>query len=495
MKEVYNISLQGVAFTIERDAYELLEGYLQELRLHYGKQEEEVVNDIEERIAELLVERGCSGGTIVRYSHIEDIIKVLGRPNEIDGGSGNVAEEKIRKRIYRDTQNGIVAGVCSGLGAYFNLDAVWVRVIFILAAVVFTAPSFFIRSFLGINMSWLGLLLLVYIVLWIIIPEAKTISQRCAMRGEGQNVDQIHKKFAQGARNVGNEMLQMGSKATGSFFSTLWQIIRFALGVVLVCMGFGGIVALALVFFGVDMLTGFPVLSIPDFVELNIGNTLWLKVLGILTFLLPCVGMLYAGMQLCFSFKSPKWRPGLVNFLVWLVCALLFVILMGISLNPYYDVHYRNEKVALATDNDTLYVVCPKGVGMESAKMSIDASHNKVELFYLNNYDRKNTSFAVYPNIVVRRADVKEPYAEVETQIYSKPTLYEEYPGNMTVSDAVEVRDSLITIKPAVYSRKEKFSGRVQTVRLYVPGGKEVVLKEPVDFTFGKSRSYRSGIR
>ena len=495
MKEVYNISLQSVSFTIEKDAFELLEGYLQELRLHYGKHEDEVVNDIEERIAELLVEKGCVGGTIVQYNHIEDIIRVLGRPNEIDGGSGNVAQDKIRKRIYRDTQNGIVAGVCSGLGAYFSMDAVWVRIIFILAAVVFTAPSFFIRSFLGINMSWLGLLLLVYIVLWIIIPEARTVSQRCAMRGEPQSVDHIHRKFAQGARSVGNEMWQMGSQATGSFFSTVWRIIRFALGVVLVCMGFGGIVTLGLVFFGVDMLIGLPVLSIPDFVELNIGNTLWLKILGVLTVLLPCVGMLYAGMQLCFNFKSPKWRPGLVNFLVWMVCAMLFIILSCVALNPYYDETDRKEKIAVSTKNDTLFVECPRPYGMENARMSMDAVHNTADLFYLNNAERKNTSFAVYPHIVVRKKDIQEPYIEVVMKTFRKPALYEEYAGEARVSDIVEHKDSLITVKPAVYSRKDKFSGRLQSLRLYVPQSTTVILTDPIEFTFGESQSYRSGIR
>ena len=135
MKEVFDISLQGVAFKIEKDAYGLLESYLEELKSHYGKQEEEVVNDIEERISELLLEKGCAGGTVVQYHHIDEIIKVLGRPSEIDGGEGNTPPAKVKKGIYRDTRNCIVAGVCSGLGAYFNMDAVWVRIIFIILAV------------------------------------------------------------------------------------------------------------------------------------------------------------------------------------------------------------------------------------------------------------------------------------------------------------------------------------------------------------------------
>ena len=497
MKEVYNISLQGISFTIEKDAYEALEIYLGELRLHYGKQEEEVVDDIEERIAELLIEKGCNGDKIVQYKHIEEIIKVLGRPSEIDGKEGDPESCKVKKGIYRDTRGGIVAGVCSGLGAYFRMDAVWVRIIFILLAVLFTAPFFFVRNFLGINMSWLGFLFLVYLILWIIIPEAKTVSQRCAMRGESQSVDHIHKRFAQGARSVGDEMWQMGSKASCSIFSTLWRIIRFAAGLVLACFGFGGMVAMGIGFLGIDMITGFSILEIPDYIELGISSTLWLKVLGIATLLLPCIGMLYAGMQLCFNFKSPKWKPGLVNFIVWLVCASLFIVCAFIAFNRYYNVDEHKEQLSITTRNDTLYVSCPKvaGFGQEDAKMGIEASGNRLDLFYINNKERKNTSVALYPSAVVRRRDIEEPYVEVVFETFNKPTLYDDAGGNVKMSDVISVQDSLITIKPAVYSKESKFAGKLQQVRIYVPDSTEVILKDPIEFTFGKSRSYRSGIR
>ncbi|MBQ2132635.1 MAG: PspC domain-containing protein, partial [Bacteroidales bacterium] len=281
MKEVYDISLRGISFKIEKDAYDLLDNYLVELKGHYGEQEAEVVNDIEERIAELLLEKGCANSTVVQYHHIDDIIRVLGRPSEIEESSGEKAV-KVKKGIFRDTRNGVVAGVCSGLGAYFNLDAVWVRVIFILLAVVFTAPSLFIRNFLGLDMGWFGFLLLVYCILWLIIPEARTVSQRCAMRGESQSVDHIHRKFAQGAREVGNEMWQVGSQATGTVFSTIWRVICFTAGVLLTVAGFAGIVTVGVGFIGVDMIAGISALSIPDFIELNIGSTLWLKIFGVL---------------------------------------------------------------------------------------------------------------------------------------------------------------------------------------------------------------------
>ncbi len=482
MKEVFDISLQGFAFKVEKDAYELLGSYLEELKEHYGSQEAEVVNDIEERISELLIEKGCTGGTVVQFHHIDEIIKVLGRPNEIDGSPESHESKKVKKGIYRDTRNGIVAGVCSGLGAYFKIDAVWIRIIFILSALLFTAPSFFVRNLLGIHMGWFGFLLLVYVILWVIIPEARTVSQRCAMRGEPQSVDHIHSKFAQGARNVGSEMWNMGAGATGSFFSTLWRVICFTVGVILTAIGFGGIVALGIGFIGADILTGIPLLAMPDFVDLNIGSTLWLKVFGVLAALLPFVGMLYGGMQLCFRFKSPKWRPGLVIFLVWMVSALVFTLSSLKAFSPYYDMDtdYR-EQIALPAQKDTLYVECPKVAGLEKGRMNIEASMNSLELFYMGGKGR-NTSIAVYPRFTVRRGEAESPYLQVSMTSPSE------------IGNVVSVKDSLITINPAVYSRKEKFAGELHKIKLYVPDSTTVILKEPAEFTFGKSRSIRTGM-
>ena len=495
MKEVFNVSLQGFSFTIEKNAFELLESYLSELKAHYGEQEEEVVNDIEERIAELLIERGCTGGSIVQISHIEEIIKILGKPSEIEDSQIST-DGKVKKGIFRDTQSAVVAGVCSGLGAYFKIDAVWMRVIFILAALLITTPSFFLSGFLGIHIGWFGFMVLAYLVLWLIIPEAKTISQRCAMRGEPQSVDHIYKKFAQGARNVGGEMWKAGTSATGTLFSAIWNVIRFAVGVILAVFGFGGIVTLGIGLMGIDMVMGVSVLSVPDFLELNIGNTIWLKIFGVLTVLLPFVGMLYAGIMLCFNVKAPKWRPGLVNFVVWMVSALVFIFCAVKAFNPYYDVNANYERtVPVVSQNDTLYVVCPKVPGMERAKMNIDASRNSLGLFYLNNEVRKNTSVALYPNFVVRRIEGDTPkQVEITFATFSKPSLYDEYSGDVELDEVVVVQDSLITIKPSVYSRENKFNGRLQKVTLCVPENTVVVLQDPIEHIFGKSKSYRSGI-
>lgn len=360
MKEVLNISLRGISFTIEKDAYALLDRYLTELRAHYGEQESEVVNDIEERIAELLIERGCRSG-VVQYWHIDQIIAILGRPSQIDDNAGGASAGEVKRKVYRDTQNAVVAGVCSGLAAYFKMDAVWMRIIFILVAVMFTTPTLFIRGLFGIHMEWSGFLLLLYVILWIIIPPARTVAERCAMRGEPQNVDHIHKKFAQGTRDTGNEMWHTATQVTDGFFSVLWKVIRFTLGVILACGGFAGMVTIGIALLGVDMVAGMSMLDIPEFAAINADNILWIKVLGVLVVLLPCVGLLYAGLQLCFNFRSPRWRPGLVAFILWLACLLMFIFVCIKSAGNYcINTFTETQKITITTQTDTVYVELPK---------------------------------------------------------------------------------------------------------------------------------------
>lgn len=486
MREVMNISLQGVSFTVESNALELLEQYLEELRLYYGDAEAEVVNDIEERIAELLIERGCKN-SVVRYHHIDEIINILGHPNEMEGEDNMQRGEKVKRRIFRDTQNGIVGGVCSGLGAYWNMDAVWIRILFFIVSFIITAPVFSIgKTILRIDMGWAGFMLVAYCVMWIIIPPARTVAQRCQMRGEAQNVDNIHRKFAQGARNAGSEMWQAGTKATGTFLSTLWKVICFCAGVFLTALGFGGIVALGVGLLGLDIVHGISLLSVPDFIELNIGSTMWLKVFGVLTLLLPCVGMLYGGLQLCFRFNSPRWRPGFVLFITWLASLSVFVVCSVKALNPYYDINtdYK-EEMAFSSPMDTVFVECPGVPGMEKAKLNIEVTGHRLEMFYLNNNERKETELAWYPKLVIRRsADISAPYI--------RGTFTSLYWGETRLADVASVQDSLLTLIPQVYSKEKKFAGKVNTIWLYVPDSTWVVLKDPVELTFGE-RPYRCG--
>jgi phage shock protein PspC (stress-responsive transcriptional regulator) len=194
MKKTISINLNGMLFNIDDDAYDRLEEYMKRIEAHFSGQNEsnEIMNDIEARIAELLNERLGGTNKVVSLSDIEEIIKTMGNPDEFDE-----AEQKDQKkqhyqyihrprRLYRDPDNRVIGGVCGGMGAYMNVDPVIFRIIFVII-------------FFGFGVG-----LLIYLVLWIVIPEAKTTAQKLEMRGDPVNVSNIGSFFREEFENVKN---------------------------------------------------------------------------------------------------------------------------------------------------------------------------------------------------------------------------------------------------------------------------------------------------
>lgn len=179
MKKTYTINISGTVFHIEDDAYEKLNQYLTGLKLHFGNDEDgqEIVADIEARIAEIFNGKKTGDKEVITMEWVDEVIEIMGVPEdfEADEESGPRTSGKNKKRLYRDPEHKTIAGVCGGLAAYFNMDPVIMRLIFV---ILFVAN---------------GLGLLIYIILWIAVPEARTTAQRLEMRGEAVNIDNIEK--------------------------------------------------------------------------------------------------------------------------------------------------------------------------------------------------------------------------------------------------------------------------------------------------------------
>ena len=179
MKITVSINLGGYSFNIDEDAYAELKMYLKNLDLHFAGEESssEILSDIETRMAELFRTKITSYKQVINVEDVRQSISVLGTPEDISDNDGKSAREKFSSpgyhRIYRDPDHRIIGGVCSGMGAYWNIDPVIVRVLFIALALA------------G------GLGVMVYLILYIVIPEAKTTAQKIEMKGEPVNIHNI----------------------------------------------------------------------------------------------------------------------------------------------------------------------------------------------------------------------------------------------------------------------------------------------------------------
>ena len=241
MNTTLTINLAGNAFYIDEDAYTTLKHYLENIEHNLGNDtdKKDVMHDIEARIAELFADmRRQRHVDVITLSMVKEVMAQLGRPDDFKEepeGSAPVGEQKKghHKKVYRDTQNKLIGGVCAGLGHWVGIDAIWVRLIFILCLLL-----------------W-GITLPIYIVLWLIIPEAKSAAQRLDMRGEEPTVENIQKEVEEmklRPENSGSGCLGTGLKIIvwliAGFFLVIAATIFYALfagAIALLPVGFIGI--------------------------------------------------------------------------------------------------------------------------------------------------------------------------------------------------------------------------------------------------------------
>ncbi len=179
MKITVSINLGGYSFNIDEDAYAELKRYLKNLELHFAAEESssEILSDIETRMAELFRSKLTNYKQVINMDDVHQVISVLGTPEDISDNQGPSANEKFSSpgyhRMYRDTDHRVIGGVCSGMGAYWDIDPVIIRVLFI----VFILAG--------------GIGAFVYLILYIVIPEAKTTAQKIEMKGAPVNIHNI----------------------------------------------------------------------------------------------------------------------------------------------------------------------------------------------------------------------------------------------------------------------------------------------------------------
>jgi len=179
MKITVSINLGGYSFNIDEDAYAELKRYMKSLEIHFAGEESasEILSDIETRMAELFRLRLTAFKQVISITDVSEAILILGNPEDISDNEGPTKREKFSAhgyhRMYRDPDKRIIGGVCSGIGAYWDIEPWIIRIIF------------FALTLAG------GLGILVYLILYIVLPEAKTTSQKIEMKGDPVNIHNI----------------------------------------------------------------------------------------------------------------------------------------------------------------------------------------------------------------------------------------------------------------------------------------------------------------
>ena len=376
MKKTFSTSISGIVFHIEEDAYDKLHMYLEAITNHFkgfdGK--EEVIADVEARIAEILQTKISASKEVINLEDVDEVISILGKPSDFgpEEEAGNTGASSyyrpVPKRLYRDGDHKVLGGVCSGLGAYFNIDPVWVRIIFLVAVAV-SGSGF-----------------LVYIILWLVVPVARTTAEKLEMRGEPVTVSNIEKNFkeemndlkdnvkdfvSQTKTNLKQEKDALKARHGAQVRNGFREIGRAFLRIFVVFFGviilFTGI-ALTVVYLSV--LLRFPVVAVMDqagmqafplyaLVERIFSTDTDLRafVTGVMILAgIPLVMMIWGGIRLIFNLPRVKFLAGIAGF-VW-ICALIITLVFGFKVaNSFSRTGEFARQVPFGIDKtDTLFV-------------------------------------------------------------------------------------------------------------------------------------------
>ena len=355
MKKTLTVNLGGTVFHIDEDAYQLLDKYLSNLRIHFRKEEgsEEIMNDFEMRISELFGERVRLGHEVITIEHVEEVINRMGKPEEIfeeeeteeekENAKKRVFQEQVitgKKKLMRDPDNRVIGGVAAGIAAYMGWDTTAVRLAMILLLFI---PF----------VHWMALL---YIILWMVMPVARTAADRLIMRGKSVTLETIGQTVTDGFEKVSSNvndyissdkprnffqkladlfvtvfgfLLKFGAVLAGIILLPPLLLIVFILFIVTVALvGGGASVLYQLSPFGWDLYSGVPV---------------YMAVIGcigvILLIGIPAIALLYAVCGQLFNLKplptSAKWTL-LVLWLIAVAGCIIYFVNVGLpALSPY----------------------------------------------------------------------------------------------------------------------------------------------------------------
>lgn len=274
MKKVINITLGSIVFAVEQDAFGVLEAYLASIKANLGETDDsaEVVDDIERAIAEKFIAHKRSEKVAVTTADVQQVMSEMGSPAEFGDTAQEATDQLVdqsaesgeqKKRLYRDPEDVIIAGVASGLANYFNIDPVIVRLLFV------------------VSVFFNGIGILAYLLLWFVVPAAKTTAEKYAMRGERVTLREISERVQTKIKEVERTDLSAPKGAWSGLrgvlnriFTFLGQLIRYVLKAARYLFGFVFLVGGAL---GVAALVSaytIVLLSNPDFIPVEVQTAL-----------------------------------------------------------------------------------------------------------------------------------------------------------------------------------------------------------------------------
>ncbi len=499
MNKTVSTNIGGYIFHIEEEAYSKLGQYLDTIRGYFLDTEgrDEIMGDIEARIAEMFNARVGNQKQVITMKDVDEVIEVMGQPEAfIDADDEDAPKKKYStsgnrgksKRVFRDPDNEIVAGVCGGLGAYFDVDPIWFRLAFVLA-VIFGGSG-----------------ILIYIILWIIIPEARTTAEKLEMRGENVNIENIERtireeidtlkqKFndiSDGAKSWSESRSAYQAKSTIRRGADLFiQFIKAGIRV------FAKVLGAMLVFFGVFILVifigSFLGLTTPISINTSDGSIFWSMInppileffgspaqvtWGIIAMTLmvgvPLVAMIYGGIKLLFNINYRNRLIAPILGGLWSAGIIIWIMLcINVGREFASTTNVRKAHTLRPHENtQVLHVETNKSDGEDFMDMGNDYDDWDGEI----NFDTQSNFFYDTPKFDIIKSETDSFMLDMMYKAHGATKKQarrraENVSYNFAVTDSVLSLDRYFKI-----FKEDKWRGQDVKMRLRMPVGSTIYL-------------------
>lgn len=418
MNKTVNINIGGLFFHIDEDAYQKLSRYFDAIKrsLSNSNGKDEIMKDIEMRVAEIFTERQKSDKHVINLKDVDEVVAVMGQPEdyriEEDANEQPYSAYTGKvKKLYRDKDNGSIAGVCTGLGHYLGVDSLWIKIVLII-----------------ITLAGFGVGVIAYLILWAIVPKALTTAEKLEMTGEPVNISSIKNKVSEEIENVstkiknvdydkmGNQIKATGESAgnkIGNILITIFGAFAKVLGAIILVVS--AIALLGVCVSGIILLFSS---SLPTYTLMNHISTpfdydtpLWLQgILFIIVFGIPLFFLLILGLKLLVNNLKSIGNPLKYSLLgIWIIAlSFLIVLIIKETSKIAYDGKAVQKEVLNLKDKDTLLI---KFITNDYYSKNIN---DKTDYKYTQD---ENNNAVIYSNdvsIKVLKTDEKLPYLQIE---------------------------------------------------------------------------------
>jgi len=527
MNKTVNINLAGIFFHIDEDAYLKLSRYLEAIKRSFTDSQgrSEIISDIEARIAELFAERIQNEKQVVGIKLVDEVIAIMGQPEdylvddeifEDEPQPRSTYNNRVTKKLFRDTDNSYIGGVATGLSHYFGIDAIWMRLLWILLTIASGGTFIFI-----------------YLIFWALVPEAVTTAEKLTMTGDAVNITNIEKKIKDGIDTVSEKVRNVDLKKHGeklkegidtvsdnisqsvknvdlkkqgnklksssqNFFDTLGSIIMFFLkviakfiGILLIIVGITTLISLIVAFFtvGVTDAIHFPGM---DFIDAANTASIPLWLMSMLIFFaigIPFFFVFYLGLKILVNNLKSIGNVAKFTLLgIWLI-SIIGLVITGVkqATEHAFDAKFTIKEQLDITANDTLRI-----------NMFSDSDYN-------NYYYRRNNNYRLIEDDngrSIRSSDIrlvvrstKDSLASLIIEKQARGSSYEIARNRAeNINYNFALNDNTLELGAYLTTDIEnKFSDQEVTVILYVPEG-AVIYANDNTYSFHRNSSYYNDI-